>query len=193
MRNLIHALFVSLLSALVGSAAVAQGPGPGPGADFGGFGPPGSENQTRERIRTMRAVSLANHLDLDERQALRMNATMRRFDEEREKVKAGLKQSFEVLEKASKAEKIDPAGAKAIDAAIGAVMKSHEQIASLRREEFLALAKDLDPKKRARLAIFLRDFPKHVRKAMRQGRGRRGPRGGGGGPGFAPHLLEEDF
>jgi len=130
-------------------------------------------------------VALANSLDLDERQALRMNAVMRTFDEKKEAIHEAMKQHFEVLEAAAGGEQRSE---KTIDAAITGVMKAHAAMAAVQEEEFSALAKDLPPPKRARLAIFLRDFPKHVRRAMRMGRGgrggsgRRGPGGGSGLP-----------
>ena len=174
-----------LLSLALALPALAQ-PGP-PGPPDGFDGPPPTR-KARERIRTMRAIALANALDLDERAALKRSAIMRRFDDQRDEVHASLEKHFAILEKASAGEKV---AAKVIDGAIAAVLAAHERMAALRREEFQALAADLPPVKRARLAVFLRDFPKHVRKIMRMGRGERGPgrRGGGrGARGFEPTL-----
>ncbi|MDF1564359.1 MAG: hypothetical protein P1V51_15050 [Deltaproteobacteria bacterium] len=189
MRHLpkIPTLALTLLALLALPAAARAQPGPPPGMDPEELGPPGAERETRERIRTMRAVALANHLNLDEKEALRMNAIMRRFDDEREQVRLGIRSHFEVLEQASRAGKGEKVDAKKIDAALDGVARGQERMAQLIREEFDALSKDLSPVDRARLAIFLREFPKEVRKAMRRQRGKHGMRGGGGGgPDFAP-------
>ncbi|RMG13437.1 MAG: hypothetical protein D6729_15030 [Deltaproteobacteria bacterium] len=145
--------------------------------------PPERRKEMMERMRTMRAVALANRLDLDEKAALRLNGIMKHYDDERSKVHERLRRHLATLREAARAEAPD---AQRVDAAIAAILEGMEDLDRLRREEAQALLRDLDPKRRAKLLLFLHEFPKelrrHLRRAREQKQGRRQRRRPAGPP-----------
>jgi hypothetical protein len=106
--------------------------------------------ERRERLR--RVMGLAEALDLDTQQALRLDETLRKFDERRRPLLEQVRESALTLMRAADGDtsaqgQVDQASARAFDA--------RAQLASLDREMFQALSKDLPPQKKARLALFL--------------------------------------
>ena len=144
--------------------------------------PPGEPPKERraemmERMRTMRAVALANRLDLDEATALRLNGIMKRYDEAREALHRRIRAQMKILREASKSPNPDE---KTVDAAIEAVLGAMKELDALRLAEARELVAGLDPARRARLLLFLHEFPKEVRRQMRRHRRQHGTRPGSG-------------
>ncbi len=140
-------------------------------------------------MRTMRAVALANRLDLDEATALRLNGIMKRYDEEREALHQRIRSKMKVLRKAAQSDAPDE---KTIDEAVDSVLEAMKELDALRLAEARELLAGLDPARRAKLLVFLHEFPKEVRRHLRRNRRARdrrqkdlpGPQrvsGGGGG------------
>lgn len=123
--------------------------------------------EVERRIRTMRAVALANRLQLDEATALRMNAVMNGFDQRRDALRDRMHTAMQTLQTESRSAQPDTAR---IDGAVQTVIEVQSAMADLRRQELEALMKDLDPKRRAQLVIFFREFPNEIRRMMHRGR-----------------------
>jgi hypothetical protein len=148
-----------------------------------------------QRERTRNVVGLAEELDLDTSQALKLDETMRKFDERRRPLREQVRESARILERAAEG---DSAALSQVDQAAQKAFDARAQLAALDREMFQALTKDLSPQKRAQLALYLAHarmerqamrldklhemqerFGPEFRQRMRQ---RFGP-GGPGGPG----------
>lgn len=113
-----------------------------------------SEGQERaeKRTRMARMLSLAEDLELNEAQTLKMADTMRQFDERRRPLLEQVRTSAQLLRKAAKG---DAAAQSQVDQTVQRVFDARAQLSVLEREQYQALAKDLSPQKRAQLAIFL--------------------------------------
>jgi hypothetical protein len=119
----------------------------------------------------MRVVGLAEELELNETQALKMAETMRQFDERRRPLMEQVRESAQVIRKAAGG---DASVQSQVDQAVQKVFDARAQLATLDREMYQTLSKDLPPQKRARLAIFMArhdgKMVKLLRKADREER-----------------------
>ncbi|HET6437589.1 MAG TPA: hypothetical protein VFG59_05980 [Anaeromyxobacter sp.] len=181
MRRFLPALLV--LPAL----AMAQGPN-------GGSGRPGPDPERAEkRMRLARTVGLAEALDLDTAQALKLGDTMSRFDDRR---KAAHKQAMDARDALRNAAQGGKATAADVDGAIGKLLDARAQVQAIDREMLQAVTKDLAPEQKARATLFLGRFRQEIERRMMMrhapggmggpGPGGMGPRGTGG-PGWQMH------
>jgi hypothetical protein len=127
--------------------------------------------RVEKQTRMMRVLGLAEELELNEAQALRMAETMRQFDEKRRPLLEQVRDSAQVLRRAADG---DTSVQSQVDPAVQRVFDARAQLATLDRDMYQSLAKDLPPQKRARLAIFMArhegKLMKLVRKMEREGR-----------------------
>ncbi len=120
-----------------------------------------AEQEAEKQLRLARVLGLAEDLELDSAQALKVDETLRKFDERRRPLKEQVRESAEILERAADGDsaampQVEPAAQRAFDA--------RAQLAALDREMFQALSKDLPPQKRAKLALFMARFDMHSMK-----------------------------
>jgi hypothetical protein len=193
-----------LLSAALPLAAHAQG-GPPPGAGQGGPGAgaptgpgPGARpdpQRMEKRMRLARTLGLAEALDLDEAQALKLGQTMAKFDDRRVALRKQMHDARDVLVRAAQGEKVS---AGEVDQAVARTLDARAQLQALNRELVGAVTNGLTPEKKARAVIFLAKFQRrfpggpgmmHGGPGMMQGgpgkgRGRGMGPGGGMGPGM---------
>jgi ATP-dependent Lon protease len=108
--------------------------------------------RAEKQARMMRVLGLAEELELNEAQALKMADTMRQFDERRRPLVAQVQESAQVLKRAADG---DASAQSQVDQAVQRVFDARVQLATLDRDMYQALSKDLPPQKRARLAIFM--------------------------------------
>jgi hypothetical protein len=181
-------------------AALAQG-GPGPGAGRGpgaaaaqdARGPRGNPELMEKRMRLARTLGLAEALDLEPEQALKLGQAVAKFDERRLATRKQLHEARAVLRRAAQGEKV---AAAEIDKAIQQSLDARAQMAAIDRELAGVVTKDLAPEKKARAVLFLSKFQRRfggpgMHRGMGPGGGfgpgdgrGRGPRGGFGmGPG----------
>ncbi len=106
--------------------------------------------ERRERL--MRVMGLAEELELDTPQALKLDEALRKFDERRRPLLEQVRDSALVLRNAAEG---DAAAAGQVDAAAQRAFEARAQLAALDRELFQTLSKDLSPQKKAKLALFL--------------------------------------
>lgn len=106
--------------------------------------------EQRERLRNV--VGLAEELDLDTNQALKLDETLRKFDERRRPLREQVRESARILQRAADG---DPAALGQVDQAAQKAFDARAQLAALDREMFQAVTKDLPPQKRAQLALYL--------------------------------------
>ncbi|MBN9683723.1 MULTISPECIES: hypothetical protein [unclassified Corallococcus] len=108
--------------------------------------------RAEQRLRLRQVLELADTLELDSAQALKMDETLRRFEDRRRPLREQVRDSARILHLASRG---DSAALGQVDAAAQKVFDARAQIAALDRELYQALARDLTPEKRARLAVVM--------------------------------------
>lgn len=164
-----------LLSAVVVCAALTAFAGP-KGAGPGPAGDDGARRAERERkVRTMLVVGMAEALQLNEQEALRMAEKIKVLDEKRRPLRESMGESMRTIKAAADG---DATALTQVDAAMDRVLSGRQQMAALDKEMFQVLGKELTPQKRAQLAVFLAHLGKGGREFGKGGR-----HGGPGGPG----------
>jgi hypothetical protein len=206
-------LFAAALIAALPAVSLAQ---PGPGAPQNGRGQPRPQAQDRssprgdpermeKRMRLARTLGLAEALDLDAAQALKLGETIGQFDERRLAAHKQTHEARAVLRRAAKGENVPAAD---VDQAIQRSLEARAQLQAVDRETVAAVTKDLTPEKKARAVLFLSKFQRRFGPGMGPGRGHgmmrdgmgpgdrgpggrrgRGPDGFGMGPGMGPGPM----
>ncbi len=143
-------------------------------------GAPGKADDTRfeameRRMRLARSIGVAETLGLDENQAVKVNAVMARFDEQRKPLMRQIHDNMQLLHRAANG---DAAAQGGVDKAVATIFDARARIQTVDREMFQALAKELGSQQKAKLAVFFAHF------AGRFGAGM----GHGPGPGWGPGM-----
>jgi hypothetical protein len=120
-----------------------------------------AEQEAERQMRTARVVGLAEALELDTPQALKLDETLRKFDERRRPLRQQVRESAEILERAASG---DTAVLSQVDQAAQRAFDARAQLTALDREMFQALSKDMPPQKRAKLALFMARFENRFSK-----------------------------
>jgi hypothetical protein len=108
-----------------------------------------------KRRRMMQVVGLAEELELEPGQAVKLADTMRQFDERRQPLREQVRAAAETLQRAAQGE---ASVQGQVDAAVQRAFDARAQLATLDREMYQAMAKELPTQKRAQLALFLARF-----------------------------------
>jgi len=119
------------------------------------------ELEAEKRMRIARVVGLAEELELDSAQALKMDESLRKFDERRRPLMQQVRESAQILERASDG---DNTALSQVEQAAQRAFDARAQLAALDREMFQSLSKDLPPQKRAKLALFMARFDNKAMK-----------------------------
>jgi hypothetical protein len=127
-----------------------------------------AEQDAEKQLRLARVLGLAEELELDSAQALRLDETLRKFDERRRPLREQVRESAETLERAADG---DSAALPQVEQAAQRAFDARAQLAALDREMFQALSKDLPPQKRAKLALFMARFDHKFMKFKHKFRG----------------------
>ena len=182
-------LLAAALSLAPLAARAQNAPPPPPNAAGkpakGGQGPGmGDPERMEKRMRLARTLGLAEALDLDSAQALKLGDAIAKFDDRRLAAHKQLRDASQVLRTAARGEKVEAA---AVDQAIQKALDARAQIQAVDREVVATVTKDLTPDKKARAVLFLAKFQGrfgHGPGMMRGGAGM--PRGMGPGDGMGP-------
>jgi hypothetical protein len=156
-------LALAALAALPMAALAQGGQGPGPGAPAQG---PAQRDRDRDReklerrMRLARTLGLAEALDLDAPQALKLGDALGKFDDRRVAAQRQLRDAHRALRDAADAEKPT---AQEVDQAIQKALDARAQLAAIDRETLQVVSKDLSPAQRARAVLFLDRFGKRFR------------------------------
>ncbi|HYV49849.1 MAG TPA: hypothetical protein VFA20_33565 [Myxococcaceae bacterium] len=118
-----------------------------------------------QRKRMMQVVGLTEALGLSTQDALRVDETIRKFDERRRPLKETVRESARVVMEAAKG---DNAALSQVDQAINRVLDARVQLAQLDKEQMQALSSGLNAQQRAKLALFYARFHKGMRGGMGQ-------------------------
>jgi len=113
-----------------------------------------------QRKRMMQVVGLTEALGLSTQDALRVDETIRRFDERRRPLKDQVRESARVVMEAARG---DNAALSQVDQAINRVLDARVQLAQLDKEQLQALSSGLNAQQRAKMALFYARFHKGMR------------------------------
>jgi hypothetical protein len=177
-KTILLAAALSLAPLAARAQTPAQGTPPAPGAKAvqgpgakNGHGP-GDPERMEKRMRLARTLGLAEALDLDSAQALKLGDEISKFDDRRLAAHKQLRDANQVLRAAARGDKAEAA---AVDQAIQKALDARAQIQAVDREVVATVTKGLTPDKKARAVLFLAKF---------QGRFGPGPGMMRGGPGM---------
>ena len=184
MKKLVAVLAVLPLVAL--GADIAPGRGGGPGRGMGmGMGPSGRPDPERveKRARLARTLGLAEALDLDPAQALKLGEAIAKFDERRLAAHKQLFEAHQTLRRAAAGEKVPAAE---VDQAIQKAIEARAAAQAVDRDMVTTVTKDLTPDKKARAVLFLEHFQRRFGPGpgARMHRDFRGPMGPARGEGM---------
>lgn len=175
-----------MIAAAIPLATLAATPTPPPGGSPP-TNPKARLEQMEKRLRVTRALGLAETLDLDEVQALKMQETLAKFDARRLPLWQALRDSMQVLQRAARGDQVTQAQ---VDQTVNRAFETRVQLQQLDREMYQAVTQGLSPQKRARAAIFLSHFDgrfgMHLNERMMPGHGAAVDRGFGQGRGAGP-------
>ncbi len=159
-----------VLGALTAFAAPPPGKlGPGPGPGPGGWrdGDRGDRMEAREReARLMYVVAIAEALELNEGEAIKLSEKIKVLDEKRRPLRQAMGEAMRAVKDAAEG---DQTALSQIDANVAKVLDGRAQMAVLDKELFTSLSQGYPPQKRARLALVLGRL-NHEMKGMKKGR-----------------------
>jgi len=161
MKKLILAAVAALPLAVLAQGGKPQPPAAGAGAPGSAQGPgPRDRERLERRMRLARTLGLAEALDLDAPQALKLGDSLAKFDDRRVAAQRQLRDAHRALRDAADADK--PA-AQDVDQAIQKALEARAQLAAIDKETLQVVSKDLSPAQRARAVLFLDRFGKRFR------------------------------
>jgi hypothetical protein len=183
------------LVALMALPVVALGQGPKKDAPQATA--PGQPDPARveKRMRLARTLGLAEVLDLDTAQALKLGDTLARFDDRRKAARKQASDATDALRNAARGTADPKPTAADVDGAIAKLLDARAQLHAIDREMLQAVTKDLAPEQKARAALFLGRFRERIERhmwMMQPGMGGPGAPGGSGEPGMMrPGMMME--
>ena len=136
---------------------------PQPGA------PKARREKARQRIRAMRALILAEELDLDEATAGKLAPVLNRFDDEMAKLLTDRLRLRDELRAAH-----DAADDKRLDTIIERLVANQDARWDTERKRFADLRRLLTPRQAARLLDVLPEIDRRIMKGLREARGQQG-------------------
>ena len=152
--------------------------------------------RAEKRMRLARTLGLAEVLDLDTAQALKLGDTLASFDDRRKAARNQALAATDLLRDAARGTATPRPTAAAVDGAIGKLLDARAQLQAIDREMLQAITKDLSPEQKARAALFLGRFRESIERhmwmrGMAGGPGGRGPGDGAGmGPGMGRGMMD---
>ena len=136
-------------------------------------GPQGPEGRgpdparMEKRMRLARTLGLAEALDLDTAQALKLGEALSRFDDRRQAARKQAMEARQVLHQAAQPD--SKATAAEVDGAISKLLDSRTQLQAIDKEMLAAATKDLTPLQKARAALFLGRFRERIERHLMPG------------------------
>lgn len=172
MKTKLVSLMVVLGALTVFAAPPPAGKGaPGPAPGGWGDGDRGDRMEAREReARLMYVVTIAEALELNEADAIKLSEKIKVLDEKRRPLRQAMGEAMRAVKDAAEG---DQAALGQLDANVAKVLDGRAQMAMLDKELFTSLSQGYPPQKRAKLALALGRL-NHEMKGFKKGRGGRG-------------------
>jgi hypothetical protein len=160
-----------MTSVLLVSFVAFAGPGKtGPAKWDGDSEDRAERREERERQgRMMLVVAVAEALELNEAQALKLSEKIKTLEEKRRPVREAMHEAMKQVKAASEG---DAAALSALDANVQKVLDGRVQMAQLDKELYTSLAEGQAPQKKARLAVVLAKVHAEMRGMRGGGKGR---------------------
>jgi len=146
--------------------------------------------RVEKRMRLARTLGLAEALDLDTAQALKLGDTLARFDDRRKVARQQAMDATDVLRDAARGTATPKPTSAQVDGAIAKLLEARAQLQGIDREMLQAVTKDLSPEQKARAALFLGRFRESIERHMWRPGMMGGPDGPGPGPGVRPGMMD---
>lgn len=146
---------VMTVVAVLSMAAVAAPPGGRPGPARWSGDPERLQERLEERetkARMLFVVTVAEALELNEAEALRLSEKVKGLEEKRRPIREAM---FTAMREVKAAADGDQTALAQVDANIQKVLDGRAQLAAMDKEMFVFLSKDLTPQKKAKLALVL--------------------------------------
>lgn len=161
---------VMTLVAVMSLVAVAAPPVGKPGPAKWGGDPEKLQERLEERetkARMLFVVTVAEALELNEAEALRLSEKVKSIEEKRRPIRQAM---FTAMRDVKAAADGDPAALAQVDANVQKVLDGRAQMAAMDKEMFVFLSKDLTPQKKAKLALVLAKLHELRGGGMKKGR-----------------------
>ncbi len=143
----------------------------------GGPGDPAQQARFMERMQSLRAVALAEHLKLDTKTALELSGVLKPFDGEALLLERRRHKAHETARAAEEAGKLSHA---VVDSLVDEIFQIQGEALKLQRKRLEAVKPLLSPEQRLRFLHVMRRFEERMRRRIR--RARRGEMRPGAGP-----------
>jgi hypothetical protein len=127
------------------------------------------QEERARQARMMLLVAVADALELNEAQALKLSETLKALDEKRRPVREGMAEAMRQVKAAADG---DPAALANVDQNMQRVLDGRAQMAQLDKELFATLSQGQPAQKKAKLAIVLAKMGDELRR-MKGNKGRR--------------------
>lgn len=160
-----------VMSLIVSSSFAFAGPGKNGPAKWDSMDPEERAERQEEHAKAARMVLLvavAEALELNEAQALKLSEKLKAVDEKRRPVRESMHQAMRQVKAASEG---DPGALAAVDANVQKVLDGRAQLAQLDKELYATLAEGQPAQKKAKLALVLAKVGDELRR-MRGNKGR---------------------
>ncbi len=185
MRNALVALLLLPLVAVAEAPKKDAPPAAGPAQP--------DQARVEKRMRLARTLGLAEVLDLDTAQALKLGETLARFDDRRKAARNQAMAATDLLRDAAQGNASPRPTAADVDGAIVKLLDARAQLQAIDREMLQAITRDLSPEQKARAALFLGRFRQSIERHMwmrGMGPGAAGGPGAGQGPGMGAGMMD---
>lgn len=159
---------VTMLVLALSTAAFAAPPGGRPGKWGGDPEKLQEKMEEREtRTRMIFVLTVAEALELNEAEALKLSEKVKGIEEKRRPVREAM---FTAMRQVKAAADGDAAALAQVDTNIQKVLDGRAQMAAMDKDMFAYLAKDLTPQKKAKLALVLAKMHELRGGGMKKGR-----------------------
>ncbi|MEW5738761.1 MAG: hypothetical protein AB1938_07530 [Myxococcota bacterium] len=162
---------VMLVMSVLSMSAVAAPPGGGKTGPAKWDGDPEAFQEKLEererRARMFLVVAVAEALELNEAEALKLSEKVKVIEEKRRPIREGM---FTAMREVKKAADGDSAALAQVDVNIQKVLDGRAQMAAMDKELFTFLSRDLTPQKKAKLALVLAKLHEARGQGLKKGR-----------------------
>ncbi|MBL9037127.1 MAG: hypothetical protein JNG84_01310 [Archangium sp.] len=149
------------MSSALALAAPPVGKGGASRAGGDDDGREGRHEELGRKARMLAVVGIADALELNEAEALKLSERLRAFDDKRRPVREAMHEAMRSLKAAADG---DASALPQVDANVQRVLDGRSQMAAIDKELFAALSQGQSPEKKARLALFLAKFGEEMRR-----------------------------
>jgi hypothetical protein len=123
----------------------------------------GARERLAKAIRIRQVIGLAEALNLNEADAVRVADVIRTFQQRRQPLQDQVAEASRILRRAAEG---DASAASQVDYALEQTYVARDQIAILNREMFTVLSQKLSPQQRAKMSLFFAKFQSQLRTAL---------------------------